>query len=40
MFPAYAGVILKLAKLTLFPISVPRVCGGDPKTINAYLMGA
>ena len=30
MFPAYAGVILRLIVAHNQSISVPRVCGGDP----------
>jgi len=30
VFPAYAGVILKLDKLLSVDIGVPRIRGGDP----------
>ena len=30
VFPAYAGVILILYKLTCQEVRIPRVCGGDP----------
>ena len=34
VFPAYAGVILKMDKRLEIINSIPRVCGGDPKKIG------
>ena len=30
LFPAYAGVILRLSSQSLFSVSFPRIRGGDP----------
>ena len=34
MFPVYAGVILDVSGILRISLSVPRVCGGDPKSVN------
>ncbi|GAJ26888.1 hypothetical protein JCM15457_1840 [Liquorilactobacillus sucicola DSM 21376 = JCM 15457] len=36
VFPAYAGVILKLADYFKVSIGIPRVCGGDPYEDMVY----
>ena len=41
VFPAYAGVILLSPAVTLVPLGVPRVCGGDPiHHLLSYLLCA
>lgn len=32
LFPAYAGVILRLSSQSGFSLSFPRIRGGDPST--------
>ena len=37
LFPAYAGVILSSLRDKLFDETFPRVCGGDPLFVYAFI---
>ena len=39
VFPAYAGVILRIADEEIKKVCVPRVCGGDPPNEKVILCG-